>query len=538
MDRGRVREYRPNNNDTDGPSPDKADVTVRIEPVPEPRVDTCSAEFAPIGRGERMNRTVVSNGTTAPARNVVLICLDTVRKDVFDEFAPRLQRLADVSVPQCRATSNWSAPSHAGMFTGRLPHQHGVHAGSPSFSDLAVPTVLDDLSNHTTFGVSANPYASSIYGFDAFFDEFVDVDDYSRFPDGLDVREFVDESDDPSYLSFLRASLGHDRRLESLANGILSATTRLSEPLPIPRLFDHGAKVVRRETLRTVENRSEPFFGFLNLMDAHTPLQHVRGFDRDLHDVPNSWLCTTDRYNPWDVIEDLEGHEQYLEYRRALYAAAVDYLDRQVEALIDDVRSATDRETTFLVTADHGENLGTPEDRNLVMHKGSLTEGLLHVPLCVVGAPGSGGAFDRAARDDDRPYLSHLALPQVVRAAAAGRPLPADAFTRRAPAEVVGLNGLTDASEIDDYERWDRMIRAAYDGSTKVVWDSLGAVDEYRIDFDTPSVDRHVGEPDAPPPWATDLFDVGIDEYKAGVSAGDAAVDDATRDRLRDLGYV
>jgi arylsulfatase A-like enzyme len=484
-----------------------------------------------------MNRPA-ADGATESARNVVLVCLDTVRKNVFDELAPRLRELSDVSVPQCRATSNWSAPSHAGMFTGRLPHQHGVHAGSPSFSELAVPTVLDDMPDHATFGVSANPYANSTYGFDAFFDEFVDVDDYSRYPDGLDVREFVDGSGDPSYLSFLRASLGHDRRLESLANGVLSVTTRLSEPLPVPRLFDHGAKVVRRETVRAAEDLPEPFFGFLNFMDAHTPLQHVRGFDRDLHDVPNTWMCTTDRYNPWDVVEDLEGHEQYLEYRRALYAAAVDYLDRQVAALIEDVRAATDRETTFLVTADHGENLGTPEDRNLVMHKGSLTEGLLHVPFCVVGAPGPPDAFDRAARDDDRPYLSHLALPAVIRAAAAGDPLPTAAFTRRAPAEVVGLNGLTDASEIDDYERWDRMIRAAYDGSTKVVWDSLGAVDEYRIDFDTPSVDRHVGEPDAPPPWATDLFDVGIDEYKAGVSAGDAAVDDATRDRLRDLGYV
>ncbi|WP_435159099.1 alkaline phosphatase family protein [Haladaptatus sp. DFWS20] len=60
-------------------------------------------------------------------RNVLLVCLDTVRADVFGEHANCLHRMADVSFTQCRAASSWTIPSHASMFTGQLPSVHGVH---------------------------------------------------------------------------------------------------------------------------------------------------------------------------------------------------------------------------------------------------------------------------------------------------------------------------------------------------------------------------------------------------------------------------
>ena len=59
-------------------------------------------------------------------RNVVLVCLDTVRKDYFDEYATRLQKLCDVSFEQCRAASSCSVRSHASFMTGELPYRHGI----------------------------------------------------------------------------------------------------------------------------------------------------------------------------------------------------------------------------------------------------------------------------------------------------------------------------------------------------------------------------------------------------------------------------
>jgi len=69
-------------------------------------------------------------------RNVVLIVLDTVRKDYFDEYAYRLQDRSDVTFSNCRAASSWSVPSHASMITGELPHVHGIHTHDRYFDNL------------------------------------------------------------------------------------------------------------------------------------------------------------------------------------------------------------------------------------------------------------------------------------------------------------------------------------------------------------------------------------------------------------------
>jgi arylsulfatase A-like enzyme len=60
---------------------------------------------------------------------------------------------------------------------------------------------------------------------------------------------------------------------------------------------------------------------------------------------------------------------------RALYAASVDYLNRQVSAFVRDLL-ATAPETTVVVTADHGENLADDAER-LFDHVSSLSEAVL-----------------------------------------------------------------------------------------------------------------------------------------------------------------
>src|SRR6056297_3190608 len=107
---------------------------------------------------------------TSPPNNVVLLCLDSVRKDFFDEYAPRLRERADLEFDQCRAASGWSVPSHASMMTGTLPHQHGIHVYNRDFSGLhRDETWLGELPRHRALGASANVYASDAFGFDGVF---------------------------------------------------------------------------------------------------------------------------------------------------------------------------------------------------------------------------------------------------------------------------------------------------------------------------------------------------------------------------------
>jgi arylsulfatase A-like enzyme len=481
-------------------------------------------------------------------RNVVLVCLDTVRKDFFDDYAPRLRERADVSFEQCRAASAWSTPSHASMFTGRLPHQHGVHTHALDFTVLdREETFLGDLPDHRSVGVSANVYAGSAYGFDTLFDDFLDVSRYHRFPDGLDPSAFIREHGEQglaTYTELLRHVSESDSPLKSLANVALFRANDLVRHGPLgdwPELFDDGATVALREARKRFDDSERPFVGFLNLMDAHEPHRATRGYDDLLHEVPATW--TTEEFDNGDVVADPEAFTEDLEHYRALYGTAVDYLDRKVVQFIDRVQATTERETTFVVTADHGENLGTETDEGLFGHLASLSEGVLHVPLCIVNAPGGDdrdGGYPETVDD----YVSHLRLRDLLVGLANGE--TPDVTAERIPAEVVGLT----PNNADVFERdpayWDRMIRCVYDGEAKTVWDSEGGVDVYDLDHGRPCWQsrRESGESEemtpTVPEWAHDLFDADVETYKREARADDhqRAVDDDARGRLEDLGYL
>lgn len=148
-------------------------------------------------------------------RNVALVCLDSVRKDVFDEFSPRLQGRASLSFLQARAASSWTVPSHASVLTGELPHEHGVHIDDRDYAAITrSATFFDPLAEHQALGASANVFASESFGFDVLFDEFVSVSNDAAFPDG----PVVDAADRGAgeVESGAEASEGTAARLEAL----------------------------------------------------------------------------------------------------------------------------------------------------------------------------------------------------------------------------------------------------------------------------------------------------------------------------------
>jgi len=464
------------------------------------------------------------------ARNVVLFCLDSARKDVFDEAVSRLSARADVSFEQCRAASSWSAPSHASMFTGRLPSQHGVHVHDRSFAKIdRSETVLGDLPDHEALGISANVFVSSAYGFDDWFDEFVEVSTGKRFTGGIDPNEFYVECEVSGvrrHAGFLRAALAHDHPLQSLANGTLATLNVLTRDAPIPKLLDDGANTIVRESKRLTDAAEEPFFLFTNLEDTHMPHRPVWAYERD-YDAPADW--SSDDSEIWDVVEDIDGHEEYLRRFRELYAASTSYVDRKLDALVEHIQYESDHETTFIVTGDHGENLGSEADEHLLGHKSSLSEGVLHVPFLLINPP---AGYEQRETD----YFSHLDLATLIPALARGE--TPDVFRDRIPAEIVGMSPGPEPP--DRHEYWDRAIRCAYDGETRWVWDSLGNRERIEIDHDRPCWQTVAEEDVSIPEWATALFDGPIDQYKAEAEkAADAVdVDAATEQRLEDLGYV
>ena len=467
------------------------------------------------------------------SRNIVLVVLDSVRRDRFDALADRLAARADATYTGCRAASSWSVSSHASMLTGRLPTECGVHAHAVDYDRLdRSDTFLASLDGYHSLGVSTNVFAGSSYGFDGLFDEFASFSRHSQYPRALNVDDFLQHTDETGwrrYAAFLRAVARHDHPVTSIVDGLGIKLLDALESLPVQRPWDYVASTIRRESIRRLRDAPEPVFLFTNFMEAHTPHQQFRGCDRSLHDVPDGW--TTASVDLWEVntADDITPYETYLKRFRGLYDASIDYLDRAVTAFVDDVQAATDREATAVITADHGENLGYPAEEHLLGHSASLSEALLHVPLLVMNAP---DGVDGHVEDG---YVSHLDLQDLLVGLAEGE-LPSLA-RETVIAERVGLGLVKD---VEDFGYFDRMLRVAYRDEMRYGWDSLGGSYRVALNPERPSTEQQEASGVDIPAWATDRFptDIRTAKREAKAAANERAVDDATSDRLADLGYL
>ena len=463
-------------------------------------------------------------------RNIVLLCLDTVRKDFFDEYAPRLVDRADIVYDGCRAASSWSAPSHASMFTGQLPSEHGIHAYQRDFSVIDHDdTFLSELPDYQALGASANVWAGSSFGFDTLFNSLSDVSPDQRFPEGIDVARFGQETEATGlarHLSFLRSAFAHDYPLKSLANGAAVQLDRTFQRLPLPKPFDDGASLLERELMDQIESSSEPFFGFVNFMDAHGPVHHARGYDRSLHDAPLSWTART--VDLYDRIE--AGDEQTLGWYRDLYGTSIDYLDRRIIEFVDRLQREADRETTVVVTGDHGNDLALTDESYWGHTVSRLTEALLHVPLVVLNAPG-----DHEASQPE--LVSHLSLSELL-VGLANDEVP-DITGETIRAERIGNSGSPGRLESGEVPPEENMVlRALYDGDRKYVWDHHREAAAYRLDFDRPCWEMKTAD-EVDVDQLDTAFGTDIETVARSTRSTDPLdIDDNTADRLRELGYL
>lgn len=462
-------------------------------------------------------------------RNVVLIVLDSARKDLFDANADALRNRADVDVAECRAASNWSPASHGSLFTGKLPHKSGVHAHEPSWDGVrTADTFLSAYDDHTKIGVSSNLFAGRPHGFDRYFDQFVSLSRHSILSGVKEIDAFRADSDEDGfrlYLEYLRAARREGTLTRSLINGLVFKYHEFADGRPLPRLWDYGTRTSMRATRNRLAAAQEPAFVFLNLMETHNPFANsiwYRG-----RGVPLSWSSNQFDTHTYNNLGPEERPPDYARNYRALYEASIRYTSDRITEFVDWCDENLDRPTTFVITGDHGEQLGSEADGGLISHVGTLSESLLHVPLVVINPP------DEADVTDGQ-YLSHLDLPSLMRGLT--EETLSLRYRDRIPAEVIGSST---PEGTDQFDFWDRMIRAAYDGRDKYVWDSLGDSRHYRVGA-APCEETEVATDVEIPQQALAHFDVPIEEFKSRFADEDvnAWAANAPTERLEDLGYL
>lgn len=291
-------------------------------------------------QSQPLTHATTSASTKAP--NVLLLVLDTVRANNLSVYGyarpttPHLEQFARTGVKFERAfsTAPWTLPSHASMFTGRLPHELSADFRTPL--DNRFPTLAETLraQGYATAGFVANTY-------------------YCNAENGL-ARGFAHYED---YVASLP---------EFVVSASLSRALLLRDGLR--RVFNAPDVITRRSAAQINgaflnwldQEPGQPFFAFLNYLDAHEPCVPPAGYAgkfgtevkhrsfRSVHLLRTSWRLQREKATSEQNQADLD-----------CYDSSLSYLDAQLGQLFAALEQRGLRQNTLvIVTSDHGEAFG------------------------------------------------------------------------------------------------------------------------------------------------------------------------------------
>ena len=251
-------------------------------------VAACAVVVAVIVLGQRPEATIdeeydqgaVASAMLAGKPNVILITLDTTRGDHMSVWGypypttPNLEKLAaDCRLfPNAHSVSSWTLPSHASMLTGKYSREHGARAvtdggvqsmergvlsGAPlAPSQVTLATYLRSRATTPPGSWPITPGSGRQFGLNQGFKFYQDTPRYMIFKDG----------DSFAY----NVAAGAIDRAFGLNRKFLEA------PWSAEDMTGFAGEWLAK-------HKEEPFFLFLNYMDAHAPYAPPPPYDK-LHE--------------------------------------------------------------------------------------------------------------------------------------------------------------------------------------------------------------------------------------------------------------
>lgn len=416
--------------------------------------------------------------------NVVLVTLDTTRADHLGCYgyarptSPNVDALAADATLYTRALApaTWTLPSHASLFTGKCPTSHGARY------DPSGALVL----------TSAIPDRPGL--------------------DGYRVRGVVESE------TTLAGQLAHaGYRTGGVAGGpwlkkVFGLATGFAwwDDDGVGTVNGRLAADVNARVIPWLEGVEEPFFLFVNYFDAHAPFTPPPGF--------------ADPFLPAPLAP---GTPPSPEQTLALYDGEIRYADSRFGDMVATLkrRNLYDR-TWIIVTADHGELFG---EHGLKGHGTVPYREIVHVPFVSKPPLGDGGLGERTdwiQLTDVMPLvLDRVGVPRPAGIQGGvpphlGRPLIVESYT---------LAGVYPGGD------W----LAIVEGDWKLLWNSKGASELYDLAHD-PREQHNVIATERERAAALERT---MTTYLAALPRSQAVesartVDDATRDALKNLGYI
>ena len=321
-------------------------------------------------------------------------------------FVERL-RQQSVTFPRAVSVAPWTLPSHASLFTGLYPWEHGCHGRGtlrldPRFSRLAQMLRPE---GYRSLSLSANPMISPFYGL---VDGF-DIAEWGGWweqvyrtkispPRAYEPPEHGQAPERPP-----RSKRAHVARMVKTILTRVPSILAVGDSVMRHTVDPNGERVgnmnpwiepeLRRWLGRQPADR--PTFSFINLIDAHEP------YLLDPANAESLWTWWQYMRIPQDILALLATSKpppaMELERLHSLYRRAFTVLDRRLQRIVNIYQEAGRwKNTLFLLTSDHGQAFG---EHGMIYHGVRTDEEMLRVPLLLrlpndelAGAVGTGWA--------------------------------------------------------------------------------------------------------------------------------------------------
>lgn len=293
--------------------------------------------------------------------NVLVLVVDCLRADYVDVNGRRAKGLTPfveefskkgVVFEETITQSSWTKTSVASILTGTYPFTHNVHYILDKIP-AELPTIAEAYRNggYRTGYFTSNPYLKVGTGYEK----------------GFETRKIIDK--------------------------------------------DYG-ELLNDELFRAIDADSDPFFYYVQYMDAHQPyrIHHARdeARQREVMEKFDTGLRSS---------REISISEEELSILRDMYSQEVRYVDTLLNQVVDYLQKRGRLAGTLVViTADHGIELW---EHGGLYHSAKLYNELIRVPFIMVGPEFEGGRFikGRVRSVDIMPTLlsySNLASPDTV----------------------------------------------------------------------------------------------------------------------------
>jgi len=292
-------------------------------------------------------------------KNIILITIDDLRADHlgfmgYDKnVSPFLDKLANEGVFLNNFFSNapYTTAAITSMLTSTLPlvPEEYIPFGK---SRTSIATILKK-EGLKILGVHSNPWFS-LYGYGKDFDVFVDP---------LEEKNEKDGKNDTTYFNKIKKNIRNNlenkirkldskhlnNKIERIGRNLKKIKELRSQSFSFPYA---EAEEINKKVIETLEEEEDGFFFWIHYMDVHGP-----HFPKDSNPMEIERECIS------AIKEIITSRKKCTLKEKKLfnkfYDSDINYIDGEIESLFRELPNVCDlEETTIIITADHGEELG------------------------------------------------------------------------------------------------------------------------------------------------------------------------------------